>query len=150
MRVVTMQIAMTALVSMGITLASSALSKPTGFYIEQLPKGSDVTLPLPATTFIPLAGRVLLSSTDMPQTISFKAINITGAMASSIRVAIYDANAAKVHYADVKPGTPYLYNFRELSSITIIPGLANGSKDLSPYKNLKLQVESDKPLAIAH
>lgn len=125
-------------------------AKPKGFYIERLPKGKDVTIPMPATTYVPLAERVMLSSTDMPQMVSFKSVNVGGGKASSIRVAIYDSNASKVHYADVKPGTPYLYNFRGVSSITVIPGLANGSKQLAAYKNLKLQIESNKPLEIAH
>jgi hypothetical protein len=130
--------------------AASLQAKPKGFYIERLPKGNDVTLPMPATTYLPLAERAMFTSTDMPQTLSFKAINVSGGKASSIRVAIYDSKASKVHYADVKPGMPYLYNFRGINSITIIPGLANGSKQLKAYKNLKLQVESNKPLEIAH
>jgi hypothetical protein len=46
---------------------------------------------------------------------------------------------------DVTPGTPFLYSFKELSSITVVPlSVKNdGGK-------LVLQVESDKPLTIAH
>jgi hypothetical protein len=140
----------TLLVAAFILFADSSIARPQGFYIERLPKGKDVTLPIPATTFVPLAETVLLTSTDMPQSVSFKAVNVGSGAASSIRVAIYDAKAAKVHYADIKPGTPYLYQFRDLSSITIVPGLANGSKNLDAYKNIKLKIESNKSLSIAH
>ena len=85
---------------------SSGLARPAGFYIERLPEGKDVTLPIPATTIVPLSKRILLTSTDMPQSVSFKSINVGSGAKASIRVAIYDSKAKRVHYADIRPDMP--------------------------------------------
>lgn len=115
-----------------------------GFHLDRLPRGKNVTIPKPATTFVPLTSRIQLTATDMPQSISFRPVNLNNGQLQTIRLAIYDPGSERVRYVDVKPGTPFLYAFRKLSSITVIPDAKGGDP------SLKLQVESNKPLQIAH
>mgnify|MGYP001546345419 CR=1 FL=1 len=125
-----------------------AQAKPAGFYIERLPAGSDVTLPVPATTFVPLTQRVMLTSTDMPQSISLKAVSTGGGRVLPIQVSIFDRNSDRVKYIDLRPGQPFLYKFQNLSSIYVIPKMPKGQSGRT-VAHLKLQIESDKPLGIA-
>jgi hypothetical protein len=134
-------------VFLATTSAVVALAKPDGFYIDRLPKGKNVTIPRPATTFIPLSSTVKFTSTDMPQSISFKPVNTTGGQAAALRLAIYIDDAKKAAFIDLRPGTPFLYNFKTISSVTVIPELAVAAKNVG---STLLQVESDKPLEIAH
>ena len=114
--------------------AASSSSLGGTFDIDRLPKGADVTIPRPATTLVHPGGRAVLTATDIPQTLSFKPVN-----GRSLKLSIYDPSAQRVQYVDLQPGTPFLYNFKDLGSITVLP---EGSTSL--------QVESDKPLQIAH
>ena len=124
--------------------AALAAAQPTGFYLERLPKGKNVTIPKPATTFVPLSSRVMLTATDMPQSVSFRPVNVGSGPTRPIRLSIYDRSSERVQYIDVKPGTPFLYTFRELGTITVVPESTGADGSLS------LQVESNKPLEIAH
>jgi hypothetical protein len=121
-----------------------AQGKAQGFYLERLPKGANVTIPRPATTIVPLTARVQLTATDMPQSLSFKPVDVNGGTPRPIRLSIYDRRSERVQYVELKPGTPFLYTYRELGSITVIPQAAGGSNAMA------LQVESNKPLEIAH
>lgn len=119
-----------------------------GFHIDRLPKGKSVTIPRPATTYIPLMSRVVLTATDMPQTVSFKPINLKKGPVNPLKLSIYDQGSTRVQYVNVSPSTPFLYAFKTLSAITIIveeqPNQARSSD------GAVLQVESNKPLDIAH
>ncbi len=117
------------------------------FLLEKLPAGKDVTIPCPATTLVPLWSRVMLTATDLPQSVSFKAVNPAGGALTKVRIGIYDANADRVKYIELNPGTPFLYNMKDFETITIVPdvkGLGQAARSLA------LQVESNKPLQIAH
>ncbi len=120
-------------------------SKVTGFDLGRLPPGKNVTIPRPATTYVALTARVVLTATDMPQTVSLKPVNLKAGSVSKLRVSIYDKDSDRVQYVDLSPGTPFLYNFKELSSITVIPQASGAVSE-----GMTLQVESDKPLEIAH
>jgi|GEM_PF-3315168 len=121
----------------------------SSFVLETLPLGADVTLPGPATTLIALSSRVTLSATDTPQTLSFTSVNANGASSlTALRLAIYDRNQERVKYVELKPGTPFLYSFKTLASIAVVPEIATGTAK-SQESSVKLQVESDKPLTIA-
>ena len=115
------------------------------FDVDRLPKGANVTIPRPATTLVKPGGRVVLTATDIPQTLSFKPVSVQGAAvaaAGTLHVSIYDPHAERVQHVELKPGTPFLYNFKELfDSITVLPEGGGGAA---------LEVESDKPLQIAH
>jgi hypothetical protein len=125
---------------------TAVLAQSSGaFHLDRLPAGKDVTIPRPATTHVPLAIRVTLTATDMPQSISLKPVNLGGGPVLPVRVSIYDPHQDRVKYVDVTPGTPFLYSFKELSSITVVPLSVK-----SDSGKLVLQVESDKPLTIAH
>lgn len=125
--------------------SGKAAVTPGVFHIDRLPKGKNVTLGRPATTVVPLDQRIQLTATDIPQSISFRAVNTENGAAQTIKISIFDGEAERVKYVDVKPGTPFLYTFKELGAITVIP------KGTGPVAHgLSLQVESDKPLEIAH
>lgn len=125
---------------------SYAGSKEAGFHLDRLPQGKNVTIPRPATTFIPLSSTVNLTATDTPQSLSLKPINVkTGGNVSGLRVSIMNRESGKLQYVELKPGMPFVYSFEELGSVTVIPQ-ANGVA----IEGLSLQVESDKPLEIAH
>jgi len=128
-----------------VSLATAAGAEISGFHLDRLPKGKQVTMPRPATTIVPITGRVTLTATDMPQSVSFKAVNVGNGPLSSIRISIFDPQSERVQYVDVQPGTPFLYSFREIGSITVVPQPRPGAD-----RRLSLQVESNKPLEIAH
>ena len=142
-----MPIRLMVLISLGL-LTSMAWARPAGFFLERLPKGADVTLPRPAVTFVKLTDRVTLSSTDIPQTIKFQAVKFSKGKPKSFKVAIYDDKARRVRYVRLKPGIPYLYSFKELGSIAVVPEtpqLKRGQK----LKHYGLRVESNKPLGLS-
>ena len=115
------------------------------FQLEQLPLGADVTLPGPATTHVAMASRVTLTSTDAPQTVSFTTVASANGVAAPIRLAIFDKNSDRVRYVELKPGKPFLYSFKNLATIAVVPQAAGASGK----NTAKLQLESDKALMIA-
>jgi hypothetical protein len=118
----------------------------SGFHLDRLPQGKNVTIPRPATTYVPLARTVSFTATDTPQSLSLKPINLkAGGFVGPLRVSIMDRESGKLQYVDLKPGMPFLYNFKELGSITVVPQSSG-----TVVEGLSLQVESDKPLEIAH
>lgn len=122
-------------------------SGSNAFLLEQLPKGKTVTLPQPATTWVRLNARVQFKATDMPQSLSFAAIQSSGTQAAKIRLAIYDRHAERVQYATVRAGVPFIYPLHGLDPITVIPDLYPGTQ--AGLTGLKLQVESNKPLEMS-
>ncbi len=126
--------------------AAPSASKDGGFHLDRLPQGKNVTIPRPATTFIPLSSTVNLTATDTPQSLSLKPINVkSGGTVSGLRVSIMNRETGKLQYVELKPGMPFVYSFEELGSVTVIP-----QADGAATEGLSLQVESDKPLEIAH
>jgi hypothetical protein len=125
-----------------------AEGRPTAFDLERLPAGKSVTIPRPATTWVPLWMRARLTGTDMPQSLSLKLIAPgTGVpLKSPVKLAIYDPNSERVVYANVQPGVAFVYNFRDLRPIMVV-----SENTASPaLRQVKLQVESNKPLEISH
>ena len=136
--------------SFALLLAAGMISQvsvggESGFFLENLPLGSEVTLPQPATTYVPLSARVTVSATDSPQTLRIVPVNIGGGLVTDIRVAIFDSNQEQVRYVDIRPGTPLLYNFKKLSSIALVVDAAHAA---TLPGTLRMRVESDKPLSI--
>ena len=117
-----------------------------GFDVQKLPIGSEVTIPNPAITLVPLSTRVTLSSTDMPQTLKLSSIHLQSGKAVAVRVAIYDKQSPKVKYLTLKPGNNYLYSFKSLGSINVVPEAVANSSAIGQYS---LRLESDKPLSIS-
>ncbi len=135
-------------ISLSTLLCSGLLvAKPEGFYIEKLPVGANVTMVQPATTFVPVTERVMLTATDLPQTISLKTININGQKAQEVRVAIYDRNLDRVKYVTIKPDSSFLYTMNSYDSVSVVPQIPKQYAE--KLKSMKLQVESDKPLDVA-
>ena len=62
-----------------------------------------------------------------------------------LKLAIFDKNSERVQYVKVAPNTPFLYPIKDLAPITVIAEVIGGS-----VPGLQLQVESDKPLDVAH
>lgn len=131
--------------SLSIAASGMFATKVAGFPLEKLPKGKNVTIPRPATTIVNLPERVTFTATDMPQSLSFRPISARGGVPRPVHLSIFDRGADRVQHADVQPGTPFLYNFKNLQPITVV--VEGGS---SSGRGLTLQVESDKPLEIAH
>lgn len=124
-------------------LAKSRDKQSSGvFDLERLPVGKNVTFPRPATTLVPPLARVQLTGTDMPQSLSFKAVTVPGASLGpgGIRVAIHDPNADRVIYTEIQKDTVYLYHLKDLKPVLV---MTEGGDH-----RLKLQVESNKPLDI--
>lgn len=118
------------------------------FQLASLPRGKNITIPRPATTHVGLNQRVQLTATDMPQSISLVPVHSHGGALPSMRVAIFDKHADRVTYAEIKPGTPFVYAFQAIDPIILIPEVrAAGASELQA---VRLQIESDKPLEIAH
>ena len=117
-----------------------------GFNIDVLPLGADVTLPGPATTFVGLGATARLSSTDAPQTISLTSVSRDGMAGSVLTVAIFDKQQPRVKYVTLRPGTPFLYSFRGIGSISV---RASESGQGPKAPGTRLRVESDKPLQVA-
>jgi hypothetical protein len=124
--------------------AAQASNRAGVFYLQNLPLGKDVTIPKPATTWVPMAQRVKLTATDTPQSVSFRPVSAGSGVLHPIKISIFDPNSERVKYVSVAPGTPFLYTFRQLGSITVIPEKPAGADE-----GLSLQIESDKPLEIA-
>lgn len=126
-------------------LMASAINAQV-FDLRELPIGKDVTLIAPATTNIPLAQVVELSPTDLPQALSFKAINMeTKEVAFKIFI-YYDKTDKK----EVKllPGKTALYPFTKLKPVRLEWEIANDPK-MTTSDSYFLQVSSTKPLKIA-
>lgn len=123
-------------------ISSSACAQD--FSVDAMPAGSEVTIPGTAGTLVPIATRIMLSSTDSPQTVSLVPF---GANAVPIEVAIFDRHQDRVKYVKIAPGIPFLYSFAKLSSIYVTPNLPKGSKPASA--SVRLRIASDKPLSIA-
>jgi hypothetical protein len=124
--------------------ATSSAQANDGFFVEQLPAGKSVTLPRPAITFVPVSGRVTLTATDLPQTVKLTPVNLSAGGAPNIRVAIFDRHQERVRYIDLRAGSPALYNFHALGSIAMVPQTAGGVAS-----NIRIRIESDKPLEIS-
>jgi len=134
-----------AVLMLGLATMATAEPKNVGFDLDRLPKGKNVTIPIPATTYVPLTSSVVLTATDLPQRLSFRPVNLRSGQMAPLRLSIYDQNSERVQYFDLSPGTPILYEFKALGPITVV----TVAKSAAP-SGLTLQVESDKPLEIAH
>lgn len=130
---------------LGVFLGALAFAQG-GFHVERLPRGKSVTIPRPATTYVPVAERVMLTATDMPQTVSFKPINLKSGPASALKLTITEGDSKRSKSVDVSPTTPFLYQFRALSHITVT--VDEGGATSRPLDGAALQIESNKPLDI--
>jgi hypothetical protein len=116
------------------------------FPVEQMPVGSEVTVPPTAKTTAPLGSRIKITSTDSPQTIRIVPIGDGSTFPASISLAIFDKNQDRVKYVTVKPNEPFLYSFRGLSTIAIQPSLAK--THASAGAGVRMQLESDKAVTV--
>ena len=117
------------------------------FPVEQMPIGSEVTIPPTARTTAPLGARIKVSSTDSPQTIRITPVGNGSTFAAPIKLAIFDKNQERVKYVTVNPNEPFLYSFKGLSTIAIQPSLAKGQANLAG--GIRMQIESDKAVTLA-
>ncbi len=128
--------------------SSPLLAAADEFAVDRLPAGSDVTIPARAVAIISLSRSVLLSATDSPQTLSMVPVNRGGGSPQDLDVAIVEHKRKKIsRTVKVNVGTPFLYSFRHLGTLGVMPQVAQGKK-APPQGEVKLRVESDKPLKI--
>jgi hypothetical protein len=146
-----MKIVASALLVFSLAGAATLSAKTDGgFYATSLPKGKDVTLPPPAITFVPLSDRVTISSTDMPQTLKLSAVNLTKGKPQTFRVAIYDSLSPRVKYITLKPGLSYMYTFKDLNSIAVVPEISQQPRQTTvACADCQLRLESNKALGIS-
>jgi hypothetical protein len=116
-----------------------ALGGQPEFPVEQLPVGAEVTLPVAVVTTMPLAMRIKLSSTDQTQT-----IRLVPSANAPVEVSIFDSQMERAKKVRIAPGSPFLYAFRGLTSITIRSDAVSGTAG-----NGRLHIESDKAFTIA-
>ena len=128
-------------------LAFSSLARADQFNVAQMPEGAEVTLPGAAKTMVPVSTTIKVGSTDMPQTISIVPVMSPGARAVPVTLSIYDAKQDRVKYVQIAPGSPFLYSFKGLSTITLHTDLPKSVKNAK--SDLQLKIESDKPLTVA-
>lgn len=129
-----------------MSLLSSRAFAVAQFNVEEMPVGAEVTVPGAAKTFVPIAAKIRFASTDSPQTISIVPVSLAGAKPSPVRVAI-SGGKDPVKYIQIAPGSPFLYSFKGLSSITMqteIPGVSASNA----RNSMRLEIESDKPLTV--
>jgi hypothetical protein len=124
----------------------SATVFATQFNVAEMPEGAEVTVPQAATTVVPVRSKVTIGSTDQPQTIRIVAPSQGPARNSTVSLTIEDSSRT-VKTVKVSPGTPFLYSFKGLSSVTISSELQDANR--VPSKSLGgLSIESDKPLTV--
>ena len=128
----------------GLVLASPALAAL--FAVEQMPVGSEITVPPTAKTTAPLGSRIKVTSTDSPQTLRIVPIGDGATFPASINLAIFDKNQDRVKYVTVKPNEPFLYSFKGLSTIAIQPSLTK--THASAGLGVRMQIESDKAVTV--
>lgn len=116
------------------------------FPVEQMPIGSEVTVPPTAKTTAPLGSRIKVTSTDSPQTLRIMPIGDGSTFAASINLAIFDKNQDRVKYVTVKPNEPFLYSFKGLSTIAIQPSLSRSQT--TAVSGIRMQIESDKAVTV--
>lgn len=133
----------TALVIFGATLA---LANDGVFDIRALPRGKSVTLPHTVSTHVPVAAKVRLGSTNVPQTLKITATHANGAVGKPFEVAIYDSHSEHVQLIKVSSKTPTLYIFKSLKPIQLVPKPAKGQL----ANGTMLKLESNHPLSISH
>jgi hypothetical protein len=112
-----------------------------------MPLGAEVTVPPAAKTIVPMGARIKLSSTDNPQTLRIIPIGNGETFAAPIKLAIFDAHQDRVKYVRIAPGSPFLYSFKGLSTITIQPTLQRTVSDGTGV--VRMQIESDKAITVA-
>ena len=123
----------------------SSLLPAEEFHAAVLPNGTDVTVPGNTQTLVELSTRVTLSSTENIQTVRFSPIGIQGKIPTVINLAIFDQNQSRVKYIKIAPTTPFLYSFKKMSSIAVVPQKINSSTASQTI----LAIESDKALKIS-
>lgn len=136
------------LMALCLVFVPTVLAASDEFAVDRLPAGSDVTIPARAVAIISLSRNVLLSATDSPQTLSMVPVNRGGGTPQDLDVGIVEHKRKKIsRTVKVSVGTPFLYSFRRLGSLSVMPQIAQGKKAPSQGE-VKLRVESDKPLKI--
>lgn len=145
-----MKLVASSILYLSLVGGAAVMAKPDGgFYATSLPKGKDVTLPPPAITYVPISDRVTISSTDMPQTLKLSAVSLTQGKAQTFRVAIFDSLSPRVKYITLKPGLSYMYTFKDLNSIAVVPEISKTPRQTTVACDCQLRLESNKALGIS-
>ncbi|MFW7378819.1 MAG: hypothetical protein ACOH5I_08435 [Oligoflexus sp.] len=119
-------------------------ARAEGFDITELDDNKAVTLPHPATTYIPLPNKVILSATDRGQTIKLAATSKDEKRkAAAFHVTIFDPHAESSRKILVRPGQPVVYAFKALGSIRL-----EMKAPADAGSHTRLLVESNRPLEI--
>ncbi len=139
----------TVIISLLLIQVNSSEARSNKFNINSLPKGKRVTLPRTVVTYVPITDKVKLSSTDMPQVVKLSAVKKRKGSSQNIKVAIFDSKSEQVRHVMLKPGASYLYNFKDIGSISVVPEVAKASSTKTASAHYQLKVESNKPLEVS-
>ncbi|MCX6128066.1 MAG: hypothetical protein NTX25_03260 [Proteobacteria bacterium] len=115
------------------------------FDITQIPKGTSITLPHPASIEVPLNLPVQVSASDKKQLLKISAIQTHG-VPLPIRVAIFDKNQARVKYIKIQAPNFVVYHFKNLSTIQLVP---QDSRNPG-LQSTRLLLESNRPLGVSY
>ena len=115
------------------------------FHLSVLPRGKSVTLPTPATTLVKTYNQVILTATGIPQTVKLTTSGAKSGHSSALKVSIYDKDNRSFKEIKIVPSSSALYTFKDLDSVRLVPVPLRNNR--SP--NIKLKIESDKPLEIS-
>lgn len=109
------------------------------FDIAQLPKGASVTLPSPATTFVPVSEYYRLAPTDKAQVFRISA----PANGCSVEVKVFDKKSDDVKILTLQAGQSMIYRFERLNGVRVHATPLHKCKMMT-----KLIVDSNRPLEL--
>jgi len=110
------------------------------FDIMELPKGSSVTLPSPATTLVPMATHYRVTPTDNAQVFRISAPAQTGC---AVKVQVFDKSSEEVKMATLKAGESLIYRFERFNGVRVQTTPVTNCKQVT-----KLVLDSNRPLEI--
>jgi len=120
-----------------------------GFDITELDKGKAVTLPHPATTYVPVPHTVILSPTDHGQTLKLLATSVDAkSVALPFQIVIHDPHADGARNVILTPGQPVVYAFKALGPIRLVLNELRTAPSSTSDQGARLQVESNRPLEV--
>ena len=119
------------------------------FRTQDLPVGKSITILPSMPAALDLNSKIVISSTDSPQTLKFESKNVLGMTKIAIKFSISDRKKSITKKIEVKSGQVFLYTFQKLDSLVVTPDVPRGKNAWQDLSSNFLQVQSDRPLTLA-
>ena len=119
------------------------------FRTQDIPVGKSITILPSMPAALDLNSKIVISSTDTPQTLKFESKNALGITKIPIRFSIWNRKQSVTKKIEVKSGQVFLYTFQKLDSLVVIPDVPKGKNAWNESSLNFLQVQSDRPLTLA-